>query len=189
VQDGVVVFARPAPDAEGVSPARVPRRPGTTPPTAPGCPTGAAPPRPAPIARAASAFRADRALGAEIARRYGEYAGDAHPTGGVAALSYLPDVPFEDTASTTSSTAGPGPSSRVMCLSCHRAHATSAPVRWPRRSCQTRRAWVLPEPWRTAGPLCSKWRSPAPGKATCRRICCFTAERWAARHPHLHAPW
>lgn len=40
--------------------------------------------------------------------------------------AYLAAVPFEDASMTTGSTSGPTASSRVMCLSCHRAHATSA---------------------------------------------------------------
>lgn len=41
--------------------------------------------------------------------------------------AYLAAVPFEDPGTTTSSAGGPTASSRVMCLTCHRAHATSAP--------------------------------------------------------------
>lgn len=73
-----------------------------------------------------------RALGGSIAARYNEYDGASLPAGGSQATAYLPDVPFEDASSTTSSTTGPTASSRVMCLSCHRAHASSAPAagRW-----------------------------------------------------------
>jgi predicted CXXCH cytochrome family protein len=46
---------------------------------------------------------------------------------GTATDAYLHWVPFEDAANTTASTAGPTASSRVVCVSCHRAHATSAP--------------------------------------------------------------
>ena len=83
----------------------------------------------------------DRALGAEVARRYNEYQGDANPAAGVEAQAYLPAVPFEDRASTTTSTSGPGPTSRLTCLTCHRSgfpgwegtpHARSAEV-----SCQS----------------------------------------------------
>ncbi len=76
-----------------------------------------------------------------IAAKYNSYQGttdcvDNPPTGatpcgtGVATTSYLADVPFEDDghdASSTSSTQGPTSSSRVACMTCHRAHATSAP--------------------------------------------------------------
>ena len=47
--------------------------------------------------------------------------------GAVAATSYIPEVAFEDAAMTTTSTAGPTAASEVSCISCHRAHATSAP--------------------------------------------------------------
>ena len=69
----------------------------------------------------------DRALGMQVARAYGFYNGTINPDTGDPALAYLPEVPFEDTSNTTSSTAGPVASSRISCVSCHRAHATSAP--------------------------------------------------------------
>ena len=71
-------------------------------------------------------------LGAEVSARYNAYAGTANPTGGQSSTAYLPQVPFEDPSATLASTAGPGPGSRIMCLSCHRAHASSAPdgLRW-----------------------------------------------------------
>ena len=78
-------------------------------------------------------------MGATIAAAYNAYngttdcvnnpglnAGDPCGTG-TAATAYLAQVPFEDPANTTSSTAGPTATSTVMCLSCHRAHATSSP--------------------------------------------------------------
>ena len=68
----------------------------------------------------------DGALGAGIATAYNLYNGSDDLTGGVAATAYWPEVPFEDPANTVSSTAGPSASSVVMCLTCHRAHATSA---------------------------------------------------------------
>jgi predicted CXXCH cytochrome family protein len=47
---------------------------------------------------------------------------------GSAATAYKAAVPFEDAANTsTSSTAGPTATSRVACVSCHRAHGSSAP--------------------------------------------------------------
>ena len=66
-------------------------------------------------------------LGATIATTYNLYNGTADITGGAAATAYLAEVPFEDAANTTSSTAGPSASSQVSCITCHRAHATSAP--------------------------------------------------------------
>ncbi len=69
------------------------------------------------------------ALGAGIATAYNLYNGSDDLTGGAAATAYWPEVPFEDADDvtyTTTSTQGPTAASRVMCLTCHRAHATSA---------------------------------------------------------------
>jgi len=78
-------------------------------------------------------------LGNTIAAAYNAYNGTTDcvnnppaaaglPCGtGTQATAYLAQVPFEDPANTTTSTAGPTSSSRVMCLTCHRSHATSAP--------------------------------------------------------------
>jgi hypothetical protein len=66
-------------------------------------------------------------LGGEIADIYGRYNGTAHYNSGNPATSYLAAVPFEDAAMTVSSTAGPSATSQVSCISCHRAHASSAP--------------------------------------------------------------
>ncbi len=68
-----------------------------------------------------------QALGATIATNYNLYNGTDDIRGGAAATAYLPLVPFEDPSTTITSTAGPTASSRVMCLSCHRAHASSGP--------------------------------------------------------------
>jgi hypothetical protein len=62
-----------------------------------------------------------------ISTNYDLYNGTDDTSGGSHATAYLAAVPFEDPANTRNSTAGPAPSSRVMCLSCHRAHASSAP--------------------------------------------------------------
>jgi predicted CXXCH cytochrome family protein len=67
------------------------------------------------------------AIGGTIANNYNLYNGTSDLTGGVAATAYLAEVPFEDAANTTASTAGPTAASRVMCATCHRAHASSAP--------------------------------------------------------------
>ncbi len=77
-------------------------------------------------------------LGDDIATAYNLYKGTADcianpPTGtlpcgsGVQATAYLPQVPFADASATITSTAGPTSNSAVACISCHRAHATSAP--------------------------------------------------------------
>jgi hypothetical protein len=122
-----------------------------------------------------SAFehRIDVGLGASVSQRYNEYRGDREPTAGLPATAYLPEVPFEDPASTTSSTRGTSPRSRIMCLSCHRAHGTSSPAagRWDfgvtflvddgRESGSYR----IPDPYGdpTQGPLCGKCHELSPG--------------------------
>jgi len=74
-------------------------------------------------------------IGGDERDQYNIYDGDLNPAGGSALTSYLVQVPFEDPASTTDKTSGPGSGARVMCLTCHRAHATSAPgsTRWDMR--------------------------------------------------------
>ena len=67
------------------------------------------------------------AIGGTIATAYGLYNGTAQYATGDPTLSYLPEVAFEDPANTTSSTAGPSASSQVSCVTCHRAHGSSAP--------------------------------------------------------------
>lgn len=67
------------------------------------------------------------AMGGSIATNYELYNGTSDPTGGALATAYLAQVPFEDAANTTTSTAGPSATSQVSCVTCHRAHATSAP--------------------------------------------------------------
>ena len=49
------------------------------------------------------------------------------PLGGTTASAYLAQVPFEDASVDYTSTAGPSASSYIMCMTCHRAHASSAP--------------------------------------------------------------
>ena len=66
-------------------------------------------------------------LGGTIAGAYGLYNGSDDQTGGAPALSYIPEVAFEEVGRTVSSTAGPGAGARVSCITCHRAHATSSP--------------------------------------------------------------
>lgn len=74
----------------------------------------------------------------EVATAYNLYKGTADcianpPTSGSpcgsgsAATAYISEVPFEDATTTTTSTLGPTASSKVACVSCHRAHASSAP--------------------------------------------------------------
>jgi hypothetical protein len=69
----------------------------------------------------------DGPLLADQINQYNLYNGTADPFGGSAATAYLAAVPFEDPSVTNTSSGGPSASSRLMCLSCHRAHASSAP--------------------------------------------------------------
>ena len=77
-------------------------------------------------------------LGSDIAGAYNRYNGTtdciANPPAngescgsGISATAYLAVVPFEDPGATTGSTAGPSAESKVACMSCHRAHASSSP--------------------------------------------------------------
>jgi cytochrome c553 len=66
------------------------------------------------------------AMGGTRAGIYNLYNGSDDLFGGAAATAYLNEVPFEDPANTTISTAGPSGTSQVSCITCHRAHATSA---------------------------------------------------------------
>jgi hypothetical protein len=73
-----------------------------------------------------------QAMGPNPIANYGVYNGTGDFTGSPG-TSYLAMVPYEDPAVTdTSRTAGPTGNSKVMCLSCHRAHASSGPYsgRW-----------------------------------------------------------
>lgn len=107
----------------------------------------------------------DHSFGGASARRYNEYLGDDNPGGGNQASAYLPLVPFEDAEMTTIRTFGPTSASRVMCLSCHRAHASSAPRsgRWDfnvdllDQDGIASGSWPIPNPYGpNQGPLCAK---------------------------------
>ena len=74
----------------------------------------------------------DRPMSGPERDSYNEYDGPDAPAGGQFATAYLPEVAIEDPNISVTSTFGVHSSSRVNCLSCHRAHATSAPasLRW-----------------------------------------------------------
>lgn len=119
------------------------------------------------------------AIGATIATIYNKYNGttdciDNPPSGGapcgtgVQATAYLPQVAFEDDGAAIDSTAGPTANSRVMCLTCHRSHATSAPNagRWDfnvtflAEDGGTGNAFALPNPYdEHQRSLCNKCHS------------------------------
>ena len=66
-------------------------------------------------------------IGEDVATYYNAYDGTLDILGGDQMTAYLPEVPFEDPTIQYTSTSGPTGASRVMCLTCHRAHASSAP--------------------------------------------------------------
>jgi hypothetical protein len=65
-------------------------------------------------------------IGTDLSNNYNAYVTTDNLTGSFA-TAYLPLVAFEDAANTTTSTTGTTASSKVMCLSCHRAHASPYP--------------------------------------------------------------
>lgn len=117
----------------------------------------------------------DELLPVAVVDQYDLYDGVLNPAGGNTLTAYLPDVPFEDAGAATASTAGPTLGSRLTCLSCHRAHATSSPAagRWDFRVATLGEdgvasgSWPIPNPYADASqpPLCWKCHdggAPAP---------------------------
>jgi len=114
----------------------------------------------------------DEPLETEIVNRYNRYDGEDNPDDGRRSLAYLPDVPFEDFSSTTDGRSGPVSSSQIMCLSCHRAHATSAPGagRWDFNISLLSEdgvqsgSWPIPDPYNSPnqGSLCRKCHQTIP---------------------------
>jgi hypothetical protein len=109
--------------------------------------------------------------------RYGIYNGTLDQSGGNPATSYLALVPFEDPAMTTTTTSGPTANSKVMCLSCHRAHATTGPdigrwdfniTTWVEEGVNSH-SWVIPNPYPGSGnsqrSLCNKCHNKDAGDA------------------------
>ena len=74
----------------------------------------------------------DRPLGGDERQSYNGYDGPDNPTGGDYASAYLPEVPLEQLNMAVDGTAGAFQDCRVTCMTCHRAHASSAPAatRW-----------------------------------------------------------
>jgi len=123
-------------------------------------------------AQSAFSHTVDRGMGANAANQYNIYNGTDDPEGGVPATAYLAAVPFEDPSQTTTSTQGPAQNSRFHCLSCHRAHATSAPHagRWDfnvdllMEDGAISGSYPIPDPYQSPNqePLCHKCHSPIP---------------------------
>jgi len=121
----------------------------------------------------AFAHENNRNLGA-ARNQYNVYDGDDAPIGGSYSTAYLPEVPYQDNrpTNTTSSTLGASGPSRVMCLTCHRAHATSAPAagRWDFNISLladdgvVSGSYPIPDPYDSLnqGTLCTKCHSSGP---------------------------
>lgn len=112
----------------------------------------------------------DAALSFDYINRYNSYDGAQNPSGGSSTTSYLVDVPFEDSLATITSTQGPTTGSKLVCVSCHRAHGTSAPrsTRWDMRvrylddDGLASGSWPIPDPWGFPNQpqLCLKCHAP-----------------------------
>jgi hypothetical protein len=108
----------------------------------------------------------DETLEQKHVNTYNRYNGTSDPHGGFEFSAYLPEVPFESNKSTTTSTAGATTGDRVMCLTCHRAHASSAPHagRWDFNiyllddDGVISRSWPIPNPYNDPAQkqLCAK---------------------------------
>ncbi len=106
------------------------------------------------------------AMGGIVAQIYNLYNGAIDQIGGIQSTAYLAEVPFEDPSMEINTTAGPTASSKVMCLSCHRAHASSAPDagRWDfsvtrlRDDGEESGSYAIPDPYvsNEQGSLCNK---------------------------------
>lgn len=115
-------------------------------------------------------------LPADYRNQYNQYDGDDNPIGGSPATAYIVPVPFEDDANTVDSTSGPGGGSQVMCLTCHRAHASSAPGagRWDFNvgllweDGKESMSYPIPDPYRSQsqGTLCRKCHEVFPPDST-----------------------
>ncbi len=68
----------------------------------------------------------NQGVGSTLSANYNAYVTTGNMTG-AQATAYLPLVPFEDAANTTTSTTGTTSASKVMCLTCHRSHASPYP--------------------------------------------------------------
>lgn len=108
----------------------------------------------------------DHNMSGATSPQYNRYDGDDRPTSGTQTTAYLADVPFEDPTAAVNSTQGPQGASRVMCLTCHRAHASSAPSagRWDFNVAlleddgAVSQSYAIPNPYNSPaqGTLCTK---------------------------------
>ncbi len=112
----------------------------------------------------------NRTLGGDIRTSYNLYDGSQNPQNGNPLTSYIPELPFEDAAMTTTQTGGPSATSRIACITCHRAHGSSAVDlgRWDFRKLNLRTdgspsgSYALPSPYLGANErqLCIKCHEP-----------------------------
>jgi len=94
-------------------------------------------------------------MGGDITTIYNHYNGTAQYETYAGGAPYLANVPFEDPANTISFTGQAGASSKVSCVSCHRAHATSGPNagRWDFKVTLLSEdgaesgSWAIPDPY------------------------------------------
>jgi Zn-finger protein len=115
----------------------------------------------------------DEVLDSGQRQRYNAYNGDLDPQGGSFATAYLPEVPIEGPTTSVTSTVGAGSTDRFHCLTCHRAHASSAPAagRWDFRVYRLAEdgvasgSYPLASPYSGAdqGQLCRKCHSQSSG--------------------------
>jgi hypothetical protein len=142
-------------------------------------------------------------LGGDVSNQYNQYDGEDNPNGATFVSSYLPEVPFEDPSEThnTGSTAGPSATSKVNCLSCHRAHASSAPYagRWDFNVSlliedgAVSQSWPIPDPYNSPnqGSLCNKCHAggaPAPEAGATRGVTGRTKSRSRTTAPTGRVP-
>lgn len=122
----------------------------------------------------------DESLGNAQINIYNRYNGDSDPKGGTQATAYLKDVPFEHPGSSTHSTFGPTSGSRIMCLSCHRAHASSSPAatRWDMRVNKLDEDGVVSGSYATPNPY------PGPLQGSLCRKCHPKGQHYQFEIPH-----
>lgn len=112
-------------------------------------------------------------LGAEIAALYNAYNGTGQPPTTPDA-AYIPEVPVETTTGSIASQGGVDATSRVTCVSCHRAHGSSAPhagrwdfdiTTWAEEGVRSG-TYKIPNPYPSAGlaqrRLCDKCHGDGP---------------------------
>lgn len=108
-----------------------------------------------------------RSIGSDFADKYNNYNGTDQPSSATPYLAAVP-VEWDSATNTTSYTADISGTSKVMCLSCHRAHGSSAPTsgrwdfnitEWSEEGVESG-SWAIPNPYPAVGghqrSLCNK---------------------------------